>query len=168
MPVFIHDYFGPGRDAKVVSTKTHELHEDGLDYKEVPLLTGDESRAAEVHGVAFPAAARSGGRPAAGHRRLPQVSRTKDGKLRVRGVASDDGVIRKVVVNGLPATATAANFAEWEIVLDDVKARTRSRPMPRTPPATSRRMLTSWSARTETLSQQVIEARLKQPWHTGE
>ena len=40
----------------------------------------------------------------------------------MRGVASDDGAIRKVVVNGLAATAAAANFAEWEIVLDKAKA----------------------------------------------
>ena len=54
VPIYLHDWFGPGRSAKVVSTKTHELKEDGLDYREVPLLTGDESRAAEVGGVAFP------------------------------------------------------------------------------------------------------------------
>ena len=35
------------------------------------------------------------------------------------GVASDDGTIRRVVVNGRPATATAPNFAQWEIVLDN-------------------------------------------------
>ena len=117
VPVFIHDYFGPGRDAKVVSTKTHELHEDRLDYKEVPQLTGDESRAAEVHGVPFPALLNPvDDQPPATV--ITQISRTKEGKLLVRGVTSDDGVIRKVVVNGLPATATAANFAEWEIVLD--------------------------------------------------
>ncbi len=27
-------------------------------------------------------------------------------------------VIRTVIVNGRPATATAPNFAEWEVVLD--------------------------------------------------
>ncbi len=120
VPVFIHDYFGPDRDAKVVSTKTYELHDDKLDYKDVPLLTGDESRAAEVHGVPFPALLHPvDDQPPATV--ITQISRTKEGKLRVRGVASDDGEIRKVVVNGLPATATAANFAEWEILLDNVK-----------------------------------------------
>jgi hypothetical protein len=119
-PVYVHDYFGSGRDAKVVSTKTRELHEDGLDYKDVPELTGDESRAAEVHGVPFPALLNPvDDQPPATV--VTRVSETKDGKLLVRGVASDDGIIRKVVVNGRPATATAANFAEWEIVLDEVK-----------------------------------------------
>ncbi len=120
VPVYVHDYFGPGRDAKVVSTKTHELHEDKLDYKDVPLLTGDESRAAEVHGVTFPTLLNPvDDQPPATV--ITQVTTTKEGKMLVRGVASDDGAIRKVVVNGRPATATAANFAEWEIILDDRK-----------------------------------------------
>ncbi len=117
--IYVHDYFGLGRDAKVVSTKTRELREDGLDYKDVPLLTGDESRAAEVHGVPFPALLNPvDDQPPATV--ITYVSGIKEGKLVVRGVASDDGVIRKVVVNGRPATATAANFAEWEIVLNEV------------------------------------------------
>src|SRR5262249_21267158 len=49
VPVYIHDWFGPGRHAKIVSTKTRELNQDGLAYHAVPLLTGDESRVAEVH-----------------------------------------------------------------------------------------------------------------------
>ena len=50
---------------------------------------------------------------------ITRVERTTDGKVRVFGVASDDGAIANVVVNGRPATATAANFAQWEIVLAD-------------------------------------------------
>ena len=118
VPVFLHDYFGPGRDAKVVSTKTHELHDDGLDYHDVPQLTGDESRAAEVHGVEFPRLLDPvDDQPPATV--ITNVARAADGKIRVSGVASDDGTIRRVVVNGRPATATAANFAQWEIVLDN-------------------------------------------------
>ncbi len=117
VPIYVHDYFGPGRDAKVVSTKTHELKDDGLDYKDVPLLTGDESRAAEVHNIDFPKLLDPvDDQPPATV--VTQVSRTADGQWRVHGVASDDGVIRTVIVNGRPATATAPNFAEWEVVLD--------------------------------------------------
>ncbi len=118
VPVFLHDYFGPGRDAKVVSTKTHELHDDGLDYHDVPQLTGDESRAAEVHGVEFPRLLDPvDDQPPATV--ITNAARAGDGKVRVSGVASDDGTIRKVIVNGRPATATAPNFAQWEIVLDE-------------------------------------------------
>ena len=121
VPIFVHDYFGPGRDAKVVSTKTHELHDDGLDYHDVPLLTGDESRAAEVHDVEFPKLLDPvDDQPPATV--VTHFARTGDGKVRVSGVASDDGTILKVVVNGRAATATAPNFAQWEIVLDDAGA----------------------------------------------
>jgi hypothetical protein len=41
-----------------------------------------------------------------------------DGRLVVRGTTSDNGRVAAVVVNGLPATATRENFAEWEAVLD--------------------------------------------------
>ena len=83
----------------------------------MPLLTGDESRAAEVHDVTFPTLLHPvDDQPPATV--ITQISRTKEGKVLVRGVSSDDGVIRTVVVNGRPATATAANFAQWEIVLD--------------------------------------------------
>jgi hypothetical protein len=44
--------------------------------------------------------------------------RAADGGLVVRGTATDDGVIRRVLVNGREARAVAANFAEWEAILD--------------------------------------------------
>jgi hypothetical protein len=42
------------------------------------------------------------------------------GKVIVRGVASDNGVITKVVANGREAKALSPNFAEWECVLEGV------------------------------------------------
>lgn len=41
----------------------------------------------------------------------------KDGQLHVSGTATDNGDITEVSVNGQPATATAPNFAQWEITL---------------------------------------------------
>jgi hypothetical protein len=41
-----------------------------------------------------------------------------DGRIVVRGTTSDNGEVKKVVVNGKEATATQPNFAEWEIVFD--------------------------------------------------
>ena len=38
----------------------------------------------------------------------------KDGTLLVRGTSSDNGVIKRVVVNGREARPVRANFAEWE------------------------------------------------------
>ena len=54
VPYYIHDYFGPGRDAKIVSTKAAELLKDGNEYKALAPLTGDESVVAEVKSVPWP------------------------------------------------------------------------------------------------------------------
>jgi hypothetical protein len=48
---------------------------------------------------------------------ITHVNRTK-GKLMVRGTTSDNGTVQRVLVNGQEARARAANFAEWEVVLD--------------------------------------------------
>ncbi|HZT80964.1 MAG TPA: G8 domain-containing protein, partial [Gemmataceae bacterium] len=54
VPVFLHDWYGPGQDAKVVSTAAKDFGKDGLSYAADAPLTGDESRAARVSGVRFP------------------------------------------------------------------------------------------------------------------
>ena len=117
VPVYLHDWFGPGRHAKVVSTKTRELKEDGESYRAEPLLTGDESRMAEVRDVAFP-------RLLDPIDDLPPVTvitdvRKAGGKLAVRGTASDNGIVKRVLVNHREARALHGNFAEWEVVLDE-------------------------------------------------
>ncbi len=115
VPVYLHDWFGPGRHAKVVSTKTKELTADGLAYRAEPPLTGDASRVAEVKDLTFPKVLDPiDDLP-------PQTVIThvvaRNGKIVVRGVAADNGAIAKVVVNGQPAKALRPNFAEWEVVL---------------------------------------------------
>jgi hypothetical protein len=116
VPVYLHDWFGPGRHAKVVSTKTHELKEDGLDYGAVPLLTGDESRAAEVRDVEWPRLLDPvDDLPPATV--ITHVTRAA-GKLVVRGTTSDNGTVKRVLVNGTEARALRPNFAEWEAILD--------------------------------------------------
>ena len=49
---------------------------------------------------------------------ITHVTTAPGGKVIVRGVASDNGVIKKVVVNGRQAKASSPNFAEWEIALE--------------------------------------------------
>jgi hypothetical protein len=116
VPIYVHDFFGPGRHARVVSTKTRELREDGYSYQEVPLLTGDESRAVEVRDIAFPRLLD----PADD---LPpttvitHVAPLGAGKILVRGTTSDNGTVKRVAVNGHGARALTPNFAEWEIEL---------------------------------------------------
>jgi hypothetical protein len=116
VPIYIHDWFGAGRHAKIVSTKTHELKQDGLAYRSEPLLTGDESRVAEVHDIEFPSLLKPvDDLPPATV--ITHVVRSRT-KLTVRGTTSDNGTVKQVWVNGKPAEAVRPNFAEWEIVLD--------------------------------------------------
>jgi hypothetical protein len=49
---------------------------------------------------------------------ITHVSQAAD-KLVVRGTASDNGVIRRVLVNGQEARRLAPNFVEWEVELNN-------------------------------------------------
>jgi hypothetical protein len=119
VPVFLHDWFGPGRHAKVVSTKANDFRADGESYREESLLTGDESRVAEVHNVEFPKLLDPvDDLPPATV--ITAVVPAPGGKVIVRGVSSDNGVITKVMVNGRQAEALRPDFAEWECVLENV------------------------------------------------
>jgi hypothetical protein len=121
VPVYLHDWYGPGRHAKVVSTRAKDFKSDGLSFRADVPVTGDESRVAEVKGVNFPKLLD----PVDD---LPPttvityVRPLRCGKLLVRGTAADNGVVRKVEVNGQAARPLAASFAEWEVELDGVKA----------------------------------------------
>ena len=85
-----------------------------------PLLTGDESRVAEVENVDFPSLLNPiDDLPPATV--ITHVLRMDGDRLRVRGSASDNGAIKSVRVNGQEARGLADNFAEWEVVLTDVK-----------------------------------------------
>lgn len=48
---------------------------------------------------------------------ITHVLQQKDGSRLIRGTTADNGEVKSVLVNGSPANGTAANFAEWEIVL---------------------------------------------------
>ncbi len=117
VPVYLHDWFGPGKTALVVSTKSGEFKADPTKVRAENFVTGNESRLAEVKGVAFPQLLD----PVDD---LPPTTvithvRKQDGKLLVRGTTADNGSVTRVVVNGQEAKALRANFAEWELVLAD-------------------------------------------------
>jgi hypothetical protein len=123
VPVYLHDWYGPGRHARVVSTRTKEYKLDPTRFRADSPLTGDESRVEEVASVPFP-------QPLAPTDELPPTTvvtyAARAGcKVTVRGTTADNGPVAKVTVNGRTATATAPNFAEWEIVLDDKGGDTR-------------------------------------------
>ena len=54
VPVYLVDYFGNGRHAKVVSTRATDLLGRDGPFREDPPLTGDLSRVAEVSDIKFP------------------------------------------------------------------------------------------------------------------
>ena len=120
VPVYLHDWFGPGRTALVVSTKSGEFKADPARFRPAFPLTGDESRAAEVAGVAFPhPLAPTDDRPPTTV--VTGVVRAGD-TVTVRGTTADDGPVKRVLVNGRTARAHGPNFAEWEAVLTGVPA----------------------------------------------
>jgi hypothetical protein len=117
VPIYLHDWFGPGRHAMVVSTKSGEYRADPERYRAEANLTGDESRVAEVKDIVFPKLLDP-------IDDLPpttvitHIRRLEGGKLRVQGTTADNGDVLRVLVNGQNAKALRPNFAEWEITLD--------------------------------------------------
>ncbi len=118
VPIYIHDHYGPGRHAMIVSSRSPEYKADPKAFRAEPPLTGDESRVKEMKDVPFP-------EPLSPVDDLPPttvITRVirSGGKVIVRGCTADNGTVTKVTVNGQPAKSTAANFAEWEAVLEGV------------------------------------------------
>jgi hypothetical protein len=56
---------------------------------------------------------------------ITHTLRQKDGSLLVRGTTSDNGTVKRVVVNGRDAKGLRENFAEWEVTLDSAAAGTK-------------------------------------------
>jgi hypothetical protein len=123
--VYLHDWYGPGRHAMVVSTRSPEYKADPQRYREDPPLTGDESRVAEVKDVEFPkvldpvddlAPATIITSPAVG-----SAARLENATLIVRGTTTDNVQTRRVTVNGVEARSTDFDFHQWEVRLTGLK-----------------------------------------------
>ena len=116
VPIILHDWYGPGRHAQVVSIKSPEYRDHPEAYRSEPPLTGDESRVTEVANIDFP-------QPLTPVDDLPPATvithvTPREGKLVVQGTCSDNGAVKRVLVNGQEAQATSDNLATWEITLD--------------------------------------------------
>ncbi len=121
VPIYLHDYFGAGRHAKVVSTAAKDLINDGNEYRQEPTVTGDESRLAEVKDVQWPNLLEPvDDIPPATI--ITSVLR-KNGRLLVKGISHDNGEIVAIKVNGQTATSDAAGagVVDWHIELDAAK-----------------------------------------------
>jgi hypothetical protein len=122
VPIYLHGWYGPGRDALVVSTRSPEYKARPDAFHADPPLTGDESRVMEVATPDFPQLLD----PVDD---LPPATvitglQRRDSKVLVQGTCSDNGSVTRVVVNGREAAALAPNFATWEITLDAAVAET--------------------------------------------
>lgn len=118
VPYFVHDYFGPGHDAKIVSTKAKDLLADGKDYRPLPPLTGDESVVADVGDVTWPELLQEvDDLPPA---TIVTAVKHRDDKLLVIGVSHDNGEIMSVRVNDKEANVTSrrAGVVDWEVMLN--------------------------------------------------
>ncbi|HET6878798.1 MAG TPA: G8 domain-containing protein [Pirellulales bacterium] len=118
VPYYLHDFFAPGRHAKIVSTKAKDLLADGRQYRSLAPLTGDESVVAEVTGIAWPELLDEiDDHPPA----TVVLSVAVDaGRLVVRGISHDNGEISSVEVNGQAAEllASASGVVDWQATLE--------------------------------------------------
>lgn len=118
VPYYIHDYFGPGRHAKIISTKAKDLLADGNRYRSLPPLTGDESAVAEETNVVWPELLEpvDDVPPAT----IITSLREEGGRLVVRGITHDNGEIASVVVNDCDAEIVSqrAGVYDWQVSLD--------------------------------------------------
>ncbi|MEX0820101.1 MAG: G8 domain-containing protein [Pirellulaceae bacterium] len=117
VPIYIHDHFGPGRHAKVISVAAKDLAADGNDYKALPPLTGDESRVAEVNEAQWPELLDpvDDVPPATIITSVQQAG----GKVIVRGVSHDNGEIVSIIVSGTEAKVISAvsGVVDWDAEL---------------------------------------------------
>lgn len=118
VPYFVHDFYGAGRDAKIVSVRAKHLINDGNSYREDRPITGDESRIAEVANVTWPQLLN----PVDD---IPPAtiitSVRRDGqRIHVRGVSHDNGEITSVRVNGqtIRPKSSDAGIVDWSTTIE--------------------------------------------------
>jgi hypothetical protein len=115
---YVHDYFGPGKHAKIISTKANALKKPGEIYRQEAPLTGDEAVVAEVSDVSWPKVLDPVDDipPAT----VVLLVQPKGGKLHLRGVTHDNGDVVSIQVNGAEAKVLAkgAGVVDWEATID--------------------------------------------------
>jgi len=121
VPIYLHDHFGPGRHARIISTRSGELKgPESKDYRSEEPLTGDDSRVAEVGNIAFPELLFPvDDQPPATV--ITALARSENGWI-VQGIAADNGEIRQVLVNGTRARPLRPDFSEWEVTISTMPA----------------------------------------------
>lgn len=115
VPYYLHDYFGQGRTARIISTSAKPLLADGNIYREEAPLTGDESVVTEVKNVPWPKVLDPvDDLPPA---TVITAMRRVGDRLAVTGITHDNGEIAVVTVNGVGAKMfkTHNGVADWAV-----------------------------------------------------
>jgi hypothetical protein len=120
VPVFLHDFFGTGRTAMVVSTRSNEFKAEPGKFRVEAPLTGDESRVAEVKDVSFPQLLD----PVDDLPPATVITRVirDGGKVVVRGTCTDNGTVKQVTVKLRDGQRTATKAVKpdglgWEAAI---------------------------------------------------
>ncbi len=117
VPIYVHDHYGPGRHAKVVSMLAKDELSDGHDYAKSPPLAGDQALVAEVSNIEWPTLLE----PIDDEPPATIITKVQEqGKqLHVQGVSHDNGTITAITVNGQLASITAndSGVVDWQITL---------------------------------------------------
>ncbi len=126
VPIYIHDYFEPGRHAQVAIQTSPEVTTDKKgNFRKLPPLTGRETVARAVMNVEFPTLLTPvDDQPPATTITYPPRGipvTIKDGTITIRGTTTDNERTGRVIVNGVPAKDVDYNFHQWEVTLRNVK-----------------------------------------------
>ena len=117
VPVYIHNWYGKGEHARVISTRAKEYAKVKKDYKSDEPLTGNESRVKKVKNVEFPQILD----PVDD---LPPVTvitsiRRSNDQLILTGVATDNGDIAGINVLQTKARIVhkEAGVVDWQVII---------------------------------------------------
>ncbi|MEZ6141665.1 MAG: G8 domain-containing protein [Zavarzinella sp.] len=115
VPIYLHDWFGKGKHAMVVSTRSPEYKADPMRFRTEPTITGNESKLTDVNKIEFPKVLE----PTDDLPPITIITRVQktNGGVLVTGSSSDNHKVAKVIVNGVEATSTNGDYSEWKVVL---------------------------------------------------
>ncbi|MCB0291345.1 MAG: hypothetical protein KDH97_13915 [Calditrichaeota bacterium] len=124
--LFLHDWFGPGQDAKVIPAVQNP--NDGLNYQNMSPMFRNDIKVAQTS-AAFPnnPVHKNDNMPPATVITYPadlQMFSNQVNSITVRGTCIDASEVTSVTVNGVQATPVGDNFTRWEVTLTNLSAGT--------------------------------------------
>lgn len=120
--LFLHDWFGPGQDAKVIPEI--QSRNDGLTYQNLSPIFRDDVKVATTS-APFPnnPIHLNDDQPPATVITYPAALEpfpSQITSLTVSGTCIDASAVTSVTVNGVPATPAGANYTRWQVTLNNL------------------------------------------------